>query len=94
MNRTQFLAALAKTPREWRLTAGVLIRLDETQCPITALASPPESSSTASAVAERLNIDHNLCGRICAAADKAGRYSHKLRAELLKACGLAEDDAK
>lgn len=88
MTEKQFLEALSKTPRDWELRIeGRCLRRSKSMCPISALEA--EHADCWEYVAQRLGLSNHLALRIVNAADTRGKYSKKLRAKLLKACGLA-----
>ena len=96
MTYQEFLQALEKTPRDWRLIHGAggspflpLIRRfsDEgSQCPISALDN--KISSTVHDVANAKGIDRIERSTIIKAADGYGES--ETRTDLLRACGLSE----
>ncbi len=91
MNREQFLELLARTPRDWHLTAGKIRRGTRTDpdCPLTAVAlrlNPSQNTSEFQAAGLALSPD--LVNEILAASDNLDGADPLLRASLLEACGL------
>ncbi len=92
MKREQFLELLARTPRDWRLSAGKIRRGTRTDpdCPLTAVARQlkPSQNTPTSQPAAGLALSPDLVNEILAASDNLDRADPLLRASLLEACGL------
>jgi hypothetical protein len=93
MTLDQFLKRLRKTPRDWKFLGDGEIRRrwrsEHPQCPLTALVGLGEDDWRAAA--EKLGIDLDVAETITDAADNdEGEASKRLRAKLLRACGLTE----
>ena len=89
MTLNEFFKKLEKTPRRWKL--GHIWRGEQAitdqwdRCPIASLGGEKLSYAT------RLNMRHATTMRVIHAADKSTKHSDydtKLRARLLKACGI------
>lgn len=94
MTREEFLQRLSETPRTWRVSDGVMIRNDHCACPATALVAPDMPSEELSEAVSLLELDEEFVDLLIAAADyEAPRDGNPatatLRADLLRACGLA-----
>lgn len=85
MTLNEFIKKLEKTPREWKLGFRYFIRA-KGQCPIEVIAHVVPGGHHRGAV--KLGIRDATRRRIVLAADKATRHDPRLRARLLKACGL------
>ncbi len=99
-----FFKKLSKTPRKWKMPKKAnsdgfrlltLIRDGVEYCPLTAvLKEPRESGYAYSAKCQKeLGLPYRLVLNIISAADYESPYEdyeQKLRARLLKACGLKE----
>ena len=92
MTLQQFLDKLAETPKRWvvgddGMGARMGIRLDE-KCPIEAVAGMPAHHITRAR--SLLGLAPRTAQRVMYAADYTlgEGYDPKLRARLLKACGL------
>lgn len=95
MNYEEFLEKLRATPRDWYVTYGRMIRLNEKRaCPLVAVARLlfPEAESFHPAEITRprtlLGMEYALADKIADAADTEA-YP-QIRADLLAACGLTE----
>lgn len=98
MTIDKFLAALAKTPREWKLVRNHIrnyrfAALDG--CPITAVDKGEQSAGDYVFAARRLKLPHNVAETIAVCSDVSPgclrtSYKRRLRARLLEACGLSE----
>ena len=76
MTERQVLAALKKTPRDWRLKRGKIRRSDPVHfCPALVVASTERVSA-------------KMFWNVVHAADNDPEHDPKLRAKLLRACGL------
>ena len=96
-SREQFLERLRATPRDWYLTANYhSIRRQPKvgaplECPISALLSMPAYAFDDAA--KILGLPHMESMRIARAADNSSAPSaQRLRAELLEACGLTNQE--
>lgn len=91
MTREEFLEALRKTPRDWNLVHGRLIRRvkesEECQCPITSLRNVRAGAIWKLWGTFGLS-DYDMREIIDAADDNC--CDKHLRAQLLEACGLTE----
>lgn len=95
-----FLKRLRRTPRDWRLDQhGRLRRLSpsgNSYCPVSSLTKKTLHTVFPSEGADILGLRQSTCDRIVMAADLPS-YLHptadqcKLRARLLRACGLKPD---
>lgn len=87
MTLNDFLKKLEKTPRRWKLRkhygVGGAIRSGR-RCPVEIVAGTQSASS--GVAASRLGLKTRTASRIFHAADNRG--DPKLRARLLRACGL------
>ena len=90
MTYKQFLAALRKTPRRWRIDND-FIRcrggLYDT-CPITEVSPNHTHPKNWISAARLLGLRPSVAKRVVIAADDWG--NQKTRRDLLKACGLKE----
>jgi hypothetical protein len=93
MELSEFLEKLAQTPRDWFIGAdGELKRPNTMECPITAVDGRGLSASMFPTSAARLCIDAPLRFQIVDAADNGGKlFDRSIRNQLLKACGLEEN---
>ena len=90
MTYKQFLAALRKTPRTWRVIYGGLMRTPINCCPITAVDPLKLSPSLFALSAEAIGLSQSTAERIVYAADNSAPHDRRIRRDLLKACGLKE----
>ena len=93
MSYQQFLKALSRTRREWRIDFNGNIRLADPvrrieQCPISCLCNMP-AFQYESAAAE-LGLNPDIATEIASAADSCICIDEQpgIRTDLLKACGL------
>lgn len=91
MTIDEFIAKLEATPRDWWVGADGVIRRGSNcrQCPITSLF--PEGKylvGDAFTLGAKLEMDYDDVRGIIDAADMEINHSKKLRARILKACGL------
>jgi hypothetical protein len=93
MTYPEFLDALRKTPRDWKLESDYeFIRRKGHrywQCPISALRN--KASGDYRDAAARMGLDIQLAREIAHAADRTGLENEKIaaiRRDLLEACGL------
>ena len=100
MTLNEFLKKLGKTPRRWRSggecggASNHWLRLGRRRgagrgahCPISAVAGRMYDAADVEVAGVKLGLSDTLTQRIITAADFEGEES-KLRARLLKACGL------
>lgn len=86
MTLNQFLKELEKTPRRWRADRRGHLRCATGRCPLEAVGET--SMGGFFHAAKTLGIPTSQRRRIVSAAD--GAAYPKLRARLLKACGIKE----
>lgn len=89
MTYAEFLQRLAETPRDWRVNdEGMIRRNNDSECPISSLCGAVDLAFRQ--VSQRLGIGISLSYRIAEAADFVDPKGEalKVRADLLKACGL------
>ena len=91
MTYEEFLDLLSKTPRGWFLDAhnGVRLRTPyrhKLQCPISSLGDAPVCAFAA--IATALGIELRMRNKIVDAADNSDDCNKRVRADLLRACGL------
>src|SRR5690349_13587376 len=100
MDRETFLKKLRETPRDWYLRPGYVdsrkqvIRRRNSQlagehCPITCVHGQVLSSAFWLNASRDLGLQHRTAKAIACAADDEPT-NVKIRAEILKACGLSE----
>lgn len=93
MTREEFLAELAKTPRAWRMTQSGALRCARGACPINAVMYAHDNNhpdlTAAGFAADLLGLNCADFYQIVMAADNCQDPPTQLRADLLKACGLA-----
>lgn len=91
MTLKQFLARLRKTPRRWKLRAGVIRQ--QGACPITSIVGMKSAQQVVS-VRRLLGINESLSSTIVLASDNwpylLTAHERRVRSQLLKACGLKE----
>ena len=86
----EFLKALRKSKREWRVGQTGLIRAAG-KCPIEAvgLGDDPWMGQSLWDTGRKLGLRPDAISRIMSAADARGHHP-RTRAKLLEACGLTE----
>lgn len=101
MTYKQFLAALRKTPRTWKLIdqgyALRSIRCTGLRCPLSVVFPKPYPRDregifrlpNPTVFAEVTGLDTQIAFRIAAVADGMAKYP-SIRCDLLSACGLKE----
>jgi hypothetical protein len=90
MTLEQFLEALEKTPRDWQLNGGMIMRCptkDGPQCPVSSLRN--RQTYQWRLAAKEVRLSARTAQRIADAADYTTTPWKQLRAKLLKATGLA-----
>lgn len=95
MTYEEFLAALRKTPRDWRLsTLGIRCGHYPAQnCPISAVTGNLEHYGNPFDAGNRvLKMDAAEVNEIVAAADNWPSADPHIRRDLLAACGIKEDE--
>lgn len=91
MTESEFLEALGKTPRTWRIE-GRAVRNGNCCCPIEAVFDVPANTIwSPSRAHERFGLSHGQALSIMHAADGDDDHDKALRARLLTACGLKEE---
>lgn len=93
MTYEKFLAALRKTPRDWRLDRLKRIRCGvENHCPISAVTGNIEDyRDPVTAGVGVLNLDRTDAEGIIDTADNSAVAVPRIRADLLAACGIKEE---
>lgn len=89
MTLEQFLEKLEQTPRDWKLNGGMIMRVarnNSPQCPVSSLCN--RQTYQWRLAARQLHLPAITASRIADAADYTTTPWKKLRAKLLKACGL------
>lgn len=99
MNYPEFLEKLKQTPRDWFLMCSAIRRQHYDgdcairQCPISSLSVTWPKAFNFFSAATELGIERELANDIVYAADHVhidlSEKSSEIRADLLKACGLA-----
>lgn len=94
MTYDEFLAALRKTPRDWRLEGCALRRGERGHhvCPIAAVTGCDDDLANPWSAASRLGLSADEGRKIVNAADHFPSISPGIRADLLAACGIKEDE--
>jgi len=93
MTYKKFLKELRKTPREWVIEfkyGGELLRLganSAAKCPL--LAVPGCFRFKCPTCSDR-GLSSKMRDKIIRAADKFGEHDRRIRADLLRACGLKD----
>ncbi|MFQ6099226.1 MAG: hypothetical protein ACE5O2_15950 [Armatimonadota bacterium] len=93
MRTREFLQALARTPRDWRLEEGKIRRGLEwaPDCPLTAVRQVAQPGAELSRIVrgeQGLSLAPVQVERIIAASDDLPSADPGLRSRLLEACGL------
>jgi hypothetical protein len=91
MTLDQFIAELEKTPRKWRFSNGMSLRLDVGQgscCPVTSMLGL--HCSRWQSAAHDLGLELEDARAIARAADREPGHDPALRSRLLAACGIKE----
>ena len=94
MTLNEFITKLAKTPRRWKLIENHalsdrtrwLLRGEDEHCPLRAVFPGVNPDTWYGPLAVKAGMAQRTVNQIMRAADSDG--SPKLRARLLKACGL------
>lgn len=89
MTLDKFLAALAKTPRDWSIVYGREIRRGINCCPVTAVEDNHLTCGNVDVAGEALDLNEGTITDIVEASDHI-KARPELRARLLEACGLSE----
>jgi hypothetical protein len=88
MTLEQFYETLEQTPREWAMDDDGMVRLrcpDSLPCPLNIVAG---NTVLVSEAASALRLSQQNAWDIANAADATPGHDAKIRARLLKACGL------
>lgn len=94
MTYDEFLAALRKTPRDWRLTQfGALRRYTKPlrECPLSSVTGCNDDFLSPKVAAVKLGLTMKEGEDIIFAADNCFA-DPRIRSDLLAACGIKEDD--
>ena len=94
MTLNEFIVELEKTPRRWELLGpgGALLRLAQEEsthdhCPVSAVAGSAYDECSLDNAGRELGLREGIVTRIANASDELAGGT-KLRARLLKACGI------
>ena len=88
MTLEQFFTRLRKTPRTWEVDPFGCLRNGRSVCPLVEGAGIPGRATTAAG--KKLGFSCALTWKIADSVDAVEPYDHRLRARLLRACGVAE----
>lgn len=90
MTYKQFLAALRKTPRTWRINKAGEIRCKKLRCPLGTFMEKDNLPDVDLYESKELPILKSLSRKVADAADNVETKFQRIRGDLLRACSLKE----